>query len=43
MDNIQANTWKTYTPEGVELGNKAIEPTVNKQAISKFFKASNKA
>ena len=30
MDNIQANTWKAYTPEGVELGNKAIEPTVNK-------------
>ena len=29
MDNIQANTWKQYTPEGVELGNKAIEPTVN--------------
>ena len=29
MDNIQANIWKQYTPEGVELGNKAIEPTVN--------------
>ena len=29
MDNIQANTWKEYTPEGVELANKAIEPTVN--------------
>lgn len=29
MDSIQANTWKQYTPEGVELGNKAIEPTVN--------------
>ena len=29
MDNIQANTWKQFTPEGVELGNKAIEPTVN--------------
>ena len=29
MDNIQANTWKEYTPEGVELGNKAIEPTVS--------------
>ena len=29
MDNIQANTWKAYTPEGVELGNKAIEPSVN--------------
>ena len=29
MDNIQANTWKQYTPDGVELGNKAIEPTVN--------------
>lgn len=29
MDNIQANTWKKYTPEGIELGNKAIEPTVN--------------
>ena len=29
MDNIQANTWKKYTPEGVQLGNKAIEPTVN--------------
>lgn len=34
MDNIQANTWKTYTPEGVELGNKAIEPTVNKDLSS---------
>lgn len=29
MDNIQTNIWKQYTPEGVELGNKAIEPTVN--------------
>lgn len=29
MDSIQTNTWKQYTPEGVELGNKAIEPTVN--------------
>ena len=29
MDNIQANTWKEYTPEGVEIGNKAIEPAVN--------------
>lgn len=29
MDNIQANTWKAYTPDGVELGNKAIEPAVN--------------
>ena len=29
MDNIQANTWKAYTPEGVELGNQAIEPAVN--------------
>lgn len=29
MDNIQTDTWKQYTPEGVELGNKAIEPTVN--------------
>lgn len=29
MDNIQANTWKQYTPDGVELGNQAIEPTVN--------------
>lgn len=29
MDNIQANTWKAYTPDGVELGNKAIEPSVN--------------
>ena len=29
MDTIQANTWKQYTPEGVKLGNKAIEPTVN--------------
>ena len=29
MDNIQANTWKRYTPEGIEVGNKAIEPTVN--------------
>ena len=29
MDNIQANTWKAYTPEGVELGNSAIEPAVN--------------
>lgn len=29
MDNIQTDTWKQFTPEGVELGNKAIEPTVN--------------
>ena len=29
MDNIQTNTWKAYTPEGVELGNSAIEPIVN--------------
>ena len=29
MDSIQTNTWKQYTPEGVELGNTAIEPTVN--------------
>ena len=29
MDNIQANTWKAYTPEGVKLGNRAIEPAVN--------------
>lgn len=29
MDSIQTNTWKQYTPEGVELGNKAIEPNVN--------------
>lgn len=29
MDNVQTNTWKQYTPEGVELGNRAIEPTVN--------------
>ena len=29
MDTIQTNTWKQYTPEGIELGNKAIEPTVN--------------
>lgn len=30
MDNIQASTWKQYTPEGIEVGNKVIEPTVNK-------------
>lgn len=30
MDNIQASTWKQYTPDGVELGNKAIEPSVNR-------------
>ena len=30
MDNIQENTWKAYTPEGVDLGNKAIEPSVNR-------------
>lgn len=29
MDNIQAKTWKAYTPEGIELGNSAIEPIVN--------------
>ena len=29
MDSIQTNTWKQYTPKGIELGNKAIEPTVN--------------
>lgn len=34
MDNIQANTWKAYTPEGVELGNKAIEPAVNNDLSS---------
>lgn len=30
MDTIQNKTWKEYTPEGVEIGNSAIEPTVNK-------------
>ena len=34
MDDIQANTWKAYTPEGVELGNKAIEPAVNNDLSS---------
>lgn len=34
MDNIQANTWKAYTPDGVELGNKAIEPAVNNDLAS---------
>ena len=29
MDVIQNRTWKAYTPEGVELGNSAIEPAVN--------------
>lgn len=29
MDIIQTDTWKQFTPEGVELGNKAIEPLVN--------------
>ena len=29
MDVIQNRTWKAYTPEGVELGNQAIEPAVN--------------
>lgn len=29
MDVIQNKTWKAYTPEGVELGNSAIEPAVN--------------
>ncbi len=30
MDVKQEKVWKQYTPEGVELGNKGIEPTVNK-------------
>lgn len=34
MDSIQTNTWKSYTPEGVELGNKAIEPAVNNDLAS---------
>lgn len=34
MDNIQANTWKAYTPEGVKLGNRAIEPAVNNDLAS---------
>lgn len=29
MDIIQNKTWKAYTPEGIELGNSAIEPAVN--------------
>ncbi|MEG2311007.1 MAG: hypothetical protein RSB76_03360 [Clostridia bacterium] len=29
MDNIQAKTWKQYTPDGIEIGNKAVEPSVN--------------
>lgn len=34
MDNIQVNTWKAYTPDGVEIGNKAIEPAVNNDLSS---------
>lgn len=34
MDSIQANTWKAYTPDGVEIGNKAIEPAVNNDLSS---------
>ncbi len=34
MDVKQEKVWKQYTPDGVELGNKGIEPTVN-QALSK--------
>lgn len=30
MDSMITNTWKSYTPEGVEIGNKAIEPLVNR-------------
>lgn len=30
MDVKQEKTWKQYTPDGVALGNKGIEPTVNK-------------
>ncbi len=34
MDNIQVNTWKAYTPDGVEIGNKAIEPAVSNDLSS---------
>ena len=34
MDMKQEKTWKQYTPDGLELGNKGIEPTVN-QALGK--------
>ena len=30
MDVKQEKTWKQYTPDGIELGNKGIEPAVNK-------------
>lgn len=30
MDAKQENAWKQYTPEGIEMGNSAIEPSVNK-------------
>ena len=33
MDVIQNKTWKAYTPEGVELGNSAIEPAVNNDLV----------
>ena len=29
MDNIETNTWKEYTPEGVPLRSQAIEPTIS--------------
>ena len=29
MENVETNTWKEYTPEGVPLRNQAIEPTVS--------------
>lgn len=34
MNDIQTNTWKSYTPEGIELGNQAIEPAVNNDLSS---------
>ncbi len=30
MDVKQEKAWKQYTPDGIELGNKGIEPAVNK-------------
>lgn len=43
MDNIQANTWKAYTPEGVEVGNQSIEPAVNNDlAMNKQYQNLSK-
>lgn len=43
MDDIQASIWKQYTPDGIELGNKAIEPAVsNDLAGNKQYQSLSK-